>query len=201
MHSSSPDVAASHAHTGPPTPAATPDFKHCASREPSHKLKILTIAHNAVAASNRRRVDALRELPGTELTLLTPPWWFEEGRRIDVPRSAPWRVGRTVFSGNGTRHVYLSGLIEALRASKPDLIDLYEEPFSLVALQTLVLRNLLAPNAALVFYSAVNVHRQWRWPYRWIEHMMLKHADGAHMPNHDVMPILRAKGFAHRPMN
>src|SRR5712692_12093256 len=101
MHSSSPDVPASpdvptsagvrasRARGDPPTPAATPDFKHCASREPSHKLKILTIAHNAVAASNRRRVDALRELPGTELPLLTPPWWFEEGRRIDVPRSAP----------------------------------------------------------------------------------------------------------------
>jgi glycosyltransferase involved in cell wall biosynthesis len=148
-----------------------------------------------VAASNRRRVDALRDIPGIELTLLTPPWWFEEGRRIDVPRSAAWRIGRTAFSGNGTRHVYLTGLIEALRAAQPEVIDLYEEPFSLVALQTLLLRNLLAPSAALVFYSAVNVHRQWRWPYRWIERMVLKHADGAHVPNQDVAPILRAKGF------
>src|SRR5438874_2544857 len=49
--------------------------------EAAHELKILTIAHNAVAASNRRRVEALRELPGVEVTLLTPPWWFEEGRR------------------------------------------------------------------------------------------------------------------------
>jgi len=148
-----------------------------------------------VAASKRRRVEALCELPGVEVTLLTPPWWVEEGRRIDVPRSAPWRVGRTVFSGNGTRHVYLSGMVEALRAAQPDVIDLYEEPFSLVALQTLVLRNLLAPSAAIVFYSAVNVHRQWRWPYRWIERMVFIHADGAHVPNRDVAPILRAKGF------
>src|SRR5712692_315415 len=202
MHSSSPDVPVSRAHTGPPPPAATPDFTDEASREASHKLKILTIAHNAVAASNRRRVDALRELPGVQLTLLTPPWWFEEGRRIDVPRSAPWRVGRMAFSANGTRHFYLSGLVEALRAAKPDLIDLYEEPFSLVALQTLVLRNVLAPSAALVFYSAVNVHRQWRWPYRWIERMVLEHADGAHVPNQDVVPILRAKGFpSQRPVS
>jgi glycosyltransferase involved in cell wall biosynthesis len=127
--------------------------------------------------------------------LLTPPWWFEEGRRIDVPRSAPWRVGRTIFSGNGTRHLYVTGLVEALRKTKPDVIDLYEEPFSLIALQTLALRKLLAPGAAVVFYSAVNVHRQWRWPYRWIERMVLKHADGAHVPNKDVAPILRAKGF------
>ena len=167
----------------------------------SRELKILSIAHNAVAVSNRRRVEALRSQPGIEVTLLTPPWWFEEGRRIEVPPAAPWRVGRTVFSGNGTRHLYLTGLVAALRAAQPDVIDLYEEPFSLVALQTLVLRNLLAPGAALVFYSAVNVHRQWRWPYRWIEQMVLKHADGAHVPNHDVVPILRAKGFAHQPVN
>ena len=211
MHSSLPDVPRTHsslphvpgpltdpptrAHTGPPPPAATPDFNHQASREASHKLKIFTIAHNAVAASNRHRVEALCELPGVELTLLTPPWWVEEGRRIAVARSAPWRVGRTVFSGNGARHVYLSGMLEALRAAQPDVIDLYEEPFSLVALQTLVLRNLLAPSAAIVFYSAVNVHRQWRWPYRWIERMVFIHADGAHVPNRDVAPILRAKGF------
>jgi glycosyltransferase involved in cell wall biosynthesis len=158
-------------------------------------LNVLTIAHNAVAASNRRRVEALQRLPDVEVTLLTPRWWFEEGRRIDVPRSAPWRVGRTIFSGNGTRHLYVTGLIEALRKANPDVIDLYEEPFSLVALQTLALRKLLAPSAAVVFYSAVNIHRQWRWPYRWIERMVLKHADGAHVPNKDVAPILRAKGF------
>jgi glycosyltransferase involved in cell wall biosynthesis len=158
-------------------------------------LKVVTIAHNAVAASNRRRVEALSALADIEVSLLTPRWWFEEGRRIDVPRSAPWRVGRTAFSGNGTRHLYLTGLVGALRAARPDVIDLYEEPFSLVALQTLVLRNLLAPSAALVFYSAVTVKRQWRWPYRWIERMVLMQADGAYVPNQDVVPILRAKGF------
>ena len=71
-------------------------------------MRIVTIAHNAVAESNRRRVEALRAVPGVELSLLTPRWWHEEGRRIDVPPDAPWRVGRTLATGNGTRHVYLS---------------------------------------------------------------------------------------------
>jgi glycosyltransferase involved in cell wall biosynthesis len=164
-------------------------------------LKVLSIAHNAVAASNRRRVEALRNLPDVKVSLLTPEWWFEEGTRIDVPQTAHWRVGRTAFSGNGTRYIYLTGLIPALRQEQPDVIDLYEEPFSLVALQTLLLRRLLAPRAAIVFYSAVNVHRHWRWPYRWIERLMLQHADGAHAPNQDVVPILRAKGCASQPVS
>ncbi len=153
------------------------------------------MAHNAVAASNRRRDEALRTLPDVETTLLTPRWWREEGRRIAVPRSASWRVGRTAFTGNGTRHVYLTGLADTLRSMRPELIDLFEEPFSLVALETLLLRDLLAPGAAVVFYSAVNVFREWRWPYRAIERLVLARADGAHAPNADVPPILESKGF------
>ena len=56
-------------------------------------------------------------------------------------------------------------------------------------------RDLLAPHAALVFYSAVNVSRRWRPPYRAIEHLVLRRADGAHAPNTDVPPILRSKGM------
>ncbi|GAC1319369.1 MAG: glycosyltransferase family 4 protein [Chloroflexota bacterium] len=159
-------------------------------------VRVLTIAHNAVAASNRRRCEALAAYPDLDITLLTPPWWREEGRRIDVTLSAHWSVGRTLMTGNGTRHVYVSGLVNALRRTRPDVIDLYEEPFSLVAAQTLLLRDLLLPRAALVFYSAVNVLRTWRWPYRAIERLVLGRADGAHGPNADVPRILRAKGFS-----
>jgi glycosyltransferase involved in cell wall biosynthesis len=159
-------------------------------------LRVLSIAHNAVAGSNRRRAEALAQLPDVEVELLTPRWWNEEGRRIDVASSAHWRVGRSLFTGNGTRYLYMTGLLEAVRAFRPDVIDLFEEPFSLVALQTLIARNLLASKAALVFYSAVNVHREWRWPYRAIERLVLRGADGAHAPNEDVPRILRAKGFS-----
>jgi len=167
----------------------------------SSSLRVLSIAHNAVAPSNRARFEALRSLPGVEASLLTPRHWFEEGRHIDVPRGAPWRVGQTAFTGNGTRYVYLRGLLEAVRAAQPDVIDLFEEPFSLVALQTLLARDVFAPRAALVFYSAVNVHRRWRWPYRWIERLVLRRADGAHAPNADVPPILRAKGMTRQPIS
>jgi glycosyltransferase involved in cell wall biosynthesis len=156
---------------------------------------VLSIAHNAVAPSNRARVEALRQVPGLEVRLLTPPWWSEEGRRVEVQSGAPWRIGRTLFTGNGTRYLYLSGLLAAMRETLPHVIDLYEEPFSLVALQTLLARAALAPRAALVFYSAVNVERRWRWPYRAIERAVLQHADAAHTPNADGSAILRAKGF------
>src|SRR5690349_5450100 len=104
-------------------------------------MKVLTIAHNAVAPSNRARSDALRRA-GMDVSLLTPRWWFEEGRRIAAsPPDSWWRVGRTLFTGNGTRHIYVTELRRAIREVQPDVIDLYEEPFTLVALQTLLLRD------------------------------------------------------------
>jgi glycosyltransferase involved in cell wall biosynthesis len=168
----------------------------------STSLRVLSIAHNAVADSNRARVDALRRLPGVDVQLLTPSWWFEEGRRITATPAPTdrWRVGRTLFTGNGTRHLYLTGLVDSLQRQRPDVIDLFEEPFTLVALQTLVLRNVLAPRAAFVFYSAVNVARRWRWPYRAIEHAVLRGADGAHAPSADVPRILESRGLGGRPV-
>ena len=161
----------------------------------SNSLRVLSIAHNAVAASNRARVEALRQRAGVDVTLLTPPSWFEEGRRVDARGDPQWRVGRTLLTGNGTRYVFATGLVEAIHATRPHVIDLFEEPFSLAALQTLALRALLAPRAALVFYSAVNVTRRWRWPYRTIEQVVLRSADGAHTPNADAVRVLRDKGL------
>jgi len=166
----------------------------------SDPLTVLVVAHNAVGASNRRRVDALADLPDVRVTLLSPPWWHEEGRCIAARppgvRPYAWHVGRTAATGNGTRHVYLSRLFSLVRSLQPDVVDVHEEPFSFAALQALVARGALAPRAALVFYSAVNVSRRWRAPYRWVERLVLRQADGAYVPNGDVPGILAAKGLA-----
>lgn len=168
-------------------------------------LRLLVVSHNCVGESNRRRVEALAQIPGLEARLLTPRWWFEEGRRIVVqPREADraardggyhWRLGRTLWTNNGTRHLYLDGLLETVRAFRPHVIDLHEEPFSLVALQTLLARGLLAPRAALVFCSYVNVPARWNLPYRLVERATLALADAAYAPNQDVPGVLRAKGM------
>jgi glycosyltransferase involved in cell wall biosynthesis len=162
-------------------------------------MRVLVISHNSVGESNRKRIDAMAAIPGVQVALLTPQWWFEEGRRIDV--TAPhaqgytWRVGQTVLTNNGTRHVYASGLFSLMRRFQPDVIDLHEEPFSLVALQTLLARNALAPHSALVFCSYVNIHRRWNQPYQAVEDVILARADGAYAPNADVPPILKDKGL------
>ncbi|MBV9355639.1 MAG: glycosyltransferase family 4 protein [Chloroflexi bacterium] len=161
-------------------------------------MRVLVVAHNAVAGSNRQRVDALARVPGLEVTLLTPSWWEEEGRRIQVASTDAayaWHVGRTIATNNGTRYLYRDRLFGLVRQLQPDVLDVQEEPFSFAAAQALLARRLLAPTAALVFYSAVNVPRRWRAPYRLSERLVLHAADGAYTPNSDVPKILAAKGL------
>jgi glycosyltransferase involved in cell wall biosynthesis len=166
-------------------------------------VRVLVVSHNCVGESNRKRVEALARVPGLEVSLLTPRWWYEEGRHIDLSSLSPkatapgvaWHIGRTVATNNGTRHIYVDRLFMLLRQFRPDVIDLHEEPFSLVALQTLLGRDLLAPRAAFAFYSAVNVNVRWRLPYRLVENVVLARADGAYAPNSDVPAVLRAKGL------
>lgn len=168
------------------------------------RLRVLVISHNCVGESNRRRIEAIAAMPGVDVALLTPPWWFEEGRRIDVGTEAEgtlqyrWQVGRTVATNNGTRHLYRDTLFALVRSFRPDVIDVHEEPFSFAALQALLARNVLARRAALLFCSYVNVDVRWRWPYRLAERAVLAGADAAYAPNADVPGVLRRKGFARR---
>lgn len=161
-------------------------------------VKVLAIAHNCVGVSNRRKFDALAAQGDLDVTLLTPRWWFEEGRvlrqtaRVDGYRLV---VGRTIFTNNGTRHAYLTKLWRLIAAGQPDVIDVHEEPFSAAAFQAAVLRELFAPRAAFIFCSYVNLRRIWRRPYRWFERYVFRKAEAAYAPNADVPEVLAAKGF------
>ncbi len=165
----------------------------------SRCLRVLVVAHNAVGVSNRARAAALARAPGLEVTLLTPAWWDEEGQRLRVTRPEgdgyAWHVGRTLLTGNATRYIYVSHLFGLVRRLQPDVVDVFEEPHSLAAAQTVLAREIFAPHAALVCYSAVNLHQEWRLPYRVAERYVLGRADGAYVPNADVPPVLRAKGM------
>jgi glycosyltransferase involved in cell wall biosynthesis len=62
--------------------------------------------------------------------------------------------------------------------------------------QALAAGEVLAPQAGVVFYSAVNVERRWRLPYRLAERFVLARADGAYVPSSEVPAVLRARGYA-----
>jgi len=111
------------------------------------------------------------------------------------------RVGRVVWPGYENRGFFLSGISGAIRASRPHLIHLWEEPFSLIALQSVWARNRIAPSVPVIFSSSDDLTFGFRYPYRpsWlyarIERYIHKRSAGGIVINPQVTEVHRSKGF------
>lgn len=154
----------------------------------------------------RRCADELGKLPDIELTVLTVDNWVMNGRvglADPLAPDAPYGFvkGRVGWSGKENRGFYLSGLSNAFKLSRPEVIFLMEEPFSLFALQILFFRTLFAPNIPIVFFTWNNLsfrifdYRPSLW-YRMVSRWTLDRFAGALTANNDGIKVLRDSGFA-----
>jgi glycosyltransferase involved in cell wall biosynthesis len=81
------------------------------------------------------------------------------------------------------------------------VLHLWEEPFSVIALQALWLASLWAPRAVPLFFSADNMNRDLRYPYRpsafyaRVERFSHRRCAAATVLSTEVAEVLRAKGF------
>lgn len=118
----------------------------------------------------RRCADELGALPGVDLTILTVDKWIMNDREMPmeaVSPDAPYHtvIGRTKWTGKENRGFYTSGVLEAFRVAKPDVIFLMEEPFSIFSLQLLQANRLTGTNAPIVFFTWNNLSLE-RYDYR-----------------------------------
>ena len=160
-------------------------------------LRVLRIYHSGVVTGFRSRDRALRRL-GVDLRLVSAKRWNEGGRDVALrPSDDEWFV-----RGAGTigRHPYVflydpRPIWGALRAHRPQVVDIHEEPASLAALEVRLLLRLARQQPAVTFYGAQNIEKRFPLPFRWIERASLRSAAGAHVCNHDAGEIFRRKGF------
>lgn len=169
-------------------------------------MRVLIIDKTAVLAANHERFAALAAHPELELTVLSPRVWIEHGRRVaaEVVESPDYRIvlGRTLFQGYYARGFYTTGLWRALRAARPEIVQLLEEPYSLFAGQTMRACRLWARRARLLFYTWENIYRPFRYPsrisalYRRMDRRMHRRASGAVAATAQALRVLRLKGFS-----
>src|SRR4051794_14535657 len=106
-------------------------------------LTVLRVSHSATLDAHRRRDEALAAA-GVDVALVLPTPWTEpggtasdavrQGRLADRLTAHHLPVARP---GDVNRHRYLdeTGIDRLLRSTRPDLLDLHEEPFSVAARQ------------------------------------------------------------------
>jgi glycosyltransferase involved in cell wall biosynthesis len=131
------------------------------------------------------------------MTLLTSARWEEGGSMVPfTPDGDDFAVAARTFGRHPNLFVFdPRPLWRLLGDDGFDLIDMHEEPFSMVVAEVLVLRALRRCRAPFLVCSAQNIDKRYLPPFRWIERWSLTRAAGAYTCNSEAGEILRRKGL------
>ncbi|MFH1277262.1 MAG: glycosyltransferase family 4 protein [Candidatus Eisenbacteria bacterium] len=167
-------------------------------------VRVLIVDHVGGIETNRQKYAILGSDPDVDLTLFVPETWIENQRTVRAERDAEnCRVltGRAGFRGYENRGFFYTGLAGAIARTKPDVLHLNEEPFSLFALQSVLLARLIRPDVKILFYTFDNLRAGFRYPYRpsWfyglVQRIVQGSSDLGTAGCADAMGILRSRGF------
>ena len=166
-------------------------------------MKILLIAHACqMRAEGQQRAQRLGALPGVDLRVIVPERWMEYGtwRSPQTPLYPTYttQTEKVRWPWMGPAQWYLHHypkLGKVLRSFRPDVIDIWEEPWGLVSAQTVWLRNRLLPSAKVVVETEANINRHHPFPFTSLRRYVLRHADFAVTRQTEGISVLRAHGY------
>jgi glycosyltransferase involved in cell wall biosynthesis len=170
-------------------------------------MRVLLISHTCQSrAEGQPKAECLARMPGIELMVLTPQRFNHYGvwREAENPVDPKFHfvANKVMWPWLGPAQNYLHwypGLGKILRTFRPDVVDLWQEPWALVSAQACWLRNRILPHAKIVVESEQNIFKKWPAPFSWIESYTIRNADHAVGRSGEVIDVLRAKGY-HGPV-
>ncbi len=170
-------------------------------------IRVLVISHACVQRSWQRKFAEIGRQKEVEVVLLLPEYWIENYRIVELENREDLNckvvVGRAVWIGYGSRYFFISSFINTLRTFRPDIIHLEQEPGSLVALQTVLYRNLFATHSKLIFRTSRSRRGSFGFTstlkraifLRTIERLTYRNADFAFPLSQRALNLLRRKGY------
>jgi glycosyltransferase involved in cell wall biosynthesis len=175
----------------------------------ARRIKVLLISHTCQSRTEGQpKAHALAKLPDIDLHLLTPQRWMHYGqwREAEPPVGGGGGVGcrfeTTIapvrFGWVGPAQYFLHyypSLPRILRSFRPDVIDLWEEPWGLVSARTCRLRNKLLPTAKIVSETEQNINKVLPFPFEAFRRYTLQQADYVVGRNRESIDVVRSKGY------
>lgn len=157
-------------------------------------MKILMVSKALVSAEYRKKLAELARL-GAEMTAVVPHEWREAGRqRYEPADDRSYRVLITRVRFNGRFHLhYYPALPDIVRALRPDLVHIDEEPYNLATY--LGVRAASRAGVPGVFFTWQNIRRAYPPPFRQTESHVYRSAAAALAGSRDAERVLSAKGF------
>jgi len=168
-------------------------------------MRTLIVNSMFASAAYRRCADELGAIPGMDLSMLTVKEWRMNGLPMPfdaLSPNAPYAtvMGKAAWQGYENRGFYTSGLLRAFRISRPEVLFLMEEPFSIFAAEILFAKSILAPGIPVVFFTWNNLSLttfDYRpsFFYRTIARQTLPRMHYGLTANSDGIEVLRKTGF------
>ncbi|NIO19171.1 MAG: hypothetical protein GTN76_00055, partial [Candidatus Aenigmarchaeota archaeon] len=167
-------------------------------------MRILAISHSCVVSEYRKRMSHLTKHREVDLNLLVPKRWIQynswvgleiekdDSYRIIPVQPRTWALGDS--SLRNVIHVY-PRIKRILEDVNPDIIELWEEPFSLVSAHTIFCAKRVKKPVKIIFFSAQNIHKKYPFPFCSFEKYTYKNAHYAFLMNNEVGAILQVKGY------
>src|SRR5919108_1892840 len=164
-------------------------------------MRVLVLSHACVLAANQRPYARLVHDHGIDLTLVAPARWASDLHGPLALAVLPALAGRVVgatacWPGQRALHWYGRGLPD-VQTLRPDLVLADEEPWSLAALQALLLAR--RAGARFVFATKQHLAKRLLPPFGSIRPLVLRQADAAIALTEPVQQVLRAQGY-HGPI-
>lgn len=127
-------------------------------------MKVLVISQAAIQKSWQKKFAEIAKDPSIQITLLLPKYWIENYHRVKVEINSKsnlnYVIGNTVWKGFGSRYFFLTKYYTLLKALQPDIIHLEQEPWSLIALQTVFYRNQVVSQCKIIFRTSRSFDHQ-----------------------------------------
>ena len=144
-------------------------------------MRVLMISKALVVGAYQKKCEELARLPGMDLHVVVPPAWQEPGgRRLVVERAFTqgYELAVEPMALNGHFHLHFYPTLHSrVRALRPDIVHIDEEPYNLATLQALTLGR--SVGARCLFFTWQNLYRRYPWPWRAVESHVLARADYA----------------------
>jgi glycosyltransferase involved in cell wall biosynthesis len=166
-------------------------------------MRILLISHTCQSLTEGQpKARCLARIPDVELRVLVPHRWRHYGRwrlpEIPTNPEYEYQVGRVRLPWAGPAQFYLHHypeLPQILSEFQPDIVDIWEEPWSMVSAQACRLRNRLCPRAKVICETEQNVKKTLPFPFEPLRRYSLRNADFVVARNADAVQVVRAKGY------
>ena len=150
------------------------------------------------------KLHCLAEFPDIELTALVPDRMcaYDKWHVAEPPEKSEakfrYEVGGTRWHYIGKQWYllhYKDTLNRLLRELQPDIIDLWEEPWSLLCAQTIRAARKFCPKARLLVETEQNIYKRLPPPFQHFQDYSLKYAEFCVARNEEAVAVLRRKGY------